>query len=217
MTDVGSAFLPSAMWNDGEVWDDSLFWTDQTIVASLLPSSATNPERAIEQATARPEFLDIPLRTLWNPATCSAELLPWLAWGLSVDEWESSWPEGRKREVIALSVSVHRRKGTVGAVRDAIAAAGLGGAVLTERFGRKYHDGSLLYDGTKNHDEPDHWAEYRLTLDQPISIAQAAQVRRIVGAVAPVRSHLRALDYQQAVNLYDAAIVHDGTYSHGVA
>ena len=47
---------------------------------SLLPRNATGAERAIEGATARVGAVPTPFRDLWNPDTCPAALLPWLAW-----------------------------------------------------------------------------------------------------------------------------------------
>jgi len=44
---------------------------------SLLPPNATDTERAIEATTERTTDLPVPLRTLWNPDTCPADLLPW--------------------------------------------------------------------------------------------------------------------------------------------
>ena len=55
-------------------------------VPSLLPHNASPQERAIEAATARLADVPVPLRDLWNPETCPAELLPWLAWAFGVDE-----------------------------------------------------------------------------------------------------------------------------------
>jgi len=43
---------------------------------------------------------------------CPAELLPWLAWGLSVDTWDAGWTEADKRAAVAGSIELHRRKGT---------------------------------------------------------------------------------------------------------
>jgi phage tail P2-like protein len=82
---------------------------------SLLPPNASPQEAAIEAATARIADVPVPNASLWTPATCPAALLPWLAWALSVDEWDGTWPEERQRAVIAASVGVHRRKGTRGA------------------------------------------------------------------------------------------------------
>lgn len=93
---------------------------------SLLPPNATQAERAIEGATARVGDVPTPARTVWDPATCPADLLPWLAWAFSVDNWETDWTEAQKRSAIAASYAVHRTKGTIGAVRRALNALGLG-------------------------------------------------------------------------------------------
>lgn len=37
-----------------------------------------------------------------------------------MDEWDASWTDAQKRETIRRSVAVHRYKGTIGAVRDAL-------------------------------------------------------------------------------------------------
>lgn len=181
----------------------------------LLPGNATPQEAAAEQATARIGDVAVPLDTLWNPLTCPGAVLPWLAWAVSVDEWEAGWPEDRRRETIALAFYVHRRKGTLAAVRAALIAAGFGTATIVERFGRKFYDGTRTHDATSDHSEPDHWAEYRVFMDRPVSIAQAAMVRRLLTASAPLRSRLKVLDYTAIANLYDAALLHDGAFTHG--
>ena len=99
-----------------------------TAFASLLPANATALERRLEQVLARIEQIDVPLRDLWNPTTCPAALLPWLAWALSVDTWRSDWPEATKRAVIAAAPQVHRLKGTAAAVKAAVAAVANGKA-----------------------------------------------------------------------------------------
>ena len=79
---------------------------------SLLPPNATPLERAIEQTTARIAGVETPVARLWDPATCPADVLPWLAWGLSVDSWDPAWSDATKRAAIAESIDLHRRKGT---------------------------------------------------------------------------------------------------------
>nr|WP_241087528.1 phage tail protein I [Candidatus Vondammii sp. HM_W22] len=85
---------------------------------SLLPPNASALERATEGAINDSiESIPVPVRDLWNPERCPAALLSWLAWALSVDNWNTGWPEKIKRTVIAQSIEVHRRKGTIGALR----------------------------------------------------------------------------------------------------
>lgn len=94
--------------------------TDKT----LLPPSATDPERHIELATARLADVPVLIRDAWNPDTCPVELLPWLAWAFSVDEWQDGWSEQAKRDVIKNSLYVHKHKGTLAALRRAVAPLG---------------------------------------------------------------------------------------------
>lgn len=92
---------------------------------SLLPWNASAQERALEAATARVSDVPVPVRDMWDPDTCPAELLPWLAWAMSVDQWDTSWTDEQKREAVKSSFYVHRQKGTVSAVRAALTALGL--------------------------------------------------------------------------------------------
>jgi phage tail P2-like protein len=162
---------------------------------SLLPPNATPQEAAIEAATARIGEVPVPNATLWNPATCPAALLPWLAWALSVDEWDGTWPEARQREVIAASVAVHRRKGTRGAVVAALAAAGYGTATLIEakdltRLGQTRPLGRtwrLGWSGTV-------WADYWVEVAVPIFRAEADRLAALLRAVAPLRCRLRRIE-----------------------
>jgi len=94
------------------------------IARAILPASASVIERAVLSAElARIAMVDpTVIVTIWNPSTCPAALLPWLAMGVSVDVWSNDWDEATKRAVIAASPMVHRLKGTLGAVRRALAA-----------------------------------------------------------------------------------------------
>ncbi|TLP67083.1 phage tail protein I [Parasedimentitalea maritima] len=183
---------------------------------SLLPHNATSQERDIEAVTGPALAPDVLLQALWDPEICPEDLLPWLAWSFSVDNWDPKWAEEDKRAVIAGSVEVHRRKGTVGAVRQALTAAGYGTARIVEGKPSSLYDGTVRYDGAEIHEGPDHWAEYRIYLDRPITIDQAAQVREILTNVAPARCHLKGLYFTQAAHRYNAAVAYDGSYTHGV-
>lgn len=84
--------------------------------ADLLPGNATHLERALAGATGRLGNVATPLRDLFRWDTCPAELLPWLAWEMSVDLWDNNWPEARKRAIIRESFDLHRAKGTIYAI-----------------------------------------------------------------------------------------------------
>ncbi|OHU87814.1 MULTISPECIES: phage tail protein I [Pseudoalteromonas] len=86
----------------------------------LLPVNSSSFEHSLSAAGARVENVPVPLQHLWNPWQCPAHFLPWLADGLSVDAWDSAWPEHIQRQVIAQSVPNHRVKGTVGSLKHAL-------------------------------------------------------------------------------------------------
>jgi len=101
---------------------------------SILPPNSTLLERAIEQLTAmRFGAIGTPLRTLWSPADCPEDLLPWLAWTLSIDQWDSSWPVAVRRARIASAIAVQRRKGTRQSVVDVVRSFG-GNIAIREWF-----------------------------------------------------------------------------------
>ncbi|MCG7548439.1 phage tail protein I [Pseudoalteromonas sp. Of7M-16] len=60
------------------------------------------------------------MASLWNPFLCPEALLPWLAWSVSVDEWDEAWSEAVKRQVIEDAFSVHQVKGTPYALQKAL-------------------------------------------------------------------------------------------------
>lgn len=93
-------------------------------MSSLLPPNATALERALEQVATRFSHIPVPLRQIWNADTCPENLLPWLARSVSVDVWDTNWTSEQKRTAIKASIEIHRRKGTIGAVLDALRALG---------------------------------------------------------------------------------------------
>ncbi|AZZ99108.1 phage tail protein I [Pseudoalteromonas sp. R3] len=87
---------------------------------SLLPCQASEFEQALDKAGSRISKVPVPISQIWDPWRCPAHFLPWLADGLSVDSWDSLWPEHIQRQVIADSVPNHRIKGTVGAIKQSL-------------------------------------------------------------------------------------------------
>lgn len=158
--------------------------------AHLLPPNATGAERTLSQAMAR--MADVPPhnRQMWNPTTCHAPHLPWLAWALSVDEWDAAWSEAQKRAVISASYFVHRHKGTVGAVKAAL------GALAWEARIVEWHH--LSPPG------PPYTFSVEITLDRRgIQPGIYDDVARLVAASKNLRSHLTGirLVHRQAARL----------------
>lgn len=183
--------------------------------SALLPPNQTRLEAALANAVQWPLTPET-IATLWDAATCPPSLLPWLAWALSVDEWDSQWPDERKRNAVLQSIALHRKKGTPWAVKTALAAIGYPVLELVEQ--RAYHDawvaagglvldGGWQIDGTATLNPPpgegagqlvrrsalNHWAEYAIRLNVADGVWTREQQRKIRATAeryAPVRSHL---------------------------
>ncbi len=184
--------------------------------AQLLPANATALERALSDAAAlqhKPEVI----ASLWDAQRCPVALLPWLAWALSVDEWDESWPAARKRQAVQQSVQLHRKKGTPWAVLRALEVRGYPGCELIEfqsyqaqwrEAGGLFMDGSYGMDGrfmaahlaaadsALRGSVINHWAQYAIRVNAAEEYwgrdAQRA-IMQTARRYAPVRSHLVAL------------------------
>lgn len=146
----------------------------------LLPPNATILERHLAATNAALGELPTPIRSVVDTDTCPPDLLPWLASYMSVDAWDVSWSEEQKRAAIKNSIDIHRRKGTIGAVRRALAAVGFG-AQLQEWF---------------NQIPPGPPYTYRLLLNvtqSGINREEMLSVNKIVDATTNLRSHLETV------------------------
>jgi len=146
---------------------------------TLLPPNVTMLERNIEQVTAVKHDVNVPVRDVWNASTCPAHLLPWLAWAVSVDNWDSTWSDDAKRKVIQGSILLHQTKGTVAAVQQALDA--LGAQVeITEWFDNAGVPGtfSLLAWANNNLGAGNTVLNAKLYADLEKAIKEAAPVSR---------------------------------------
>lgn len=158
---------------------------------SLLPPNATATEQAIEQLAVERLALGVPIDQLWTARDVPDAVLGYLAWALSVDEWDSDWPESRKRAVIGESVAVHRRKGTPWAIKRSLELMGYGTAELTEyatmpKIGDAPPIGGDWYIGWSGMS----WADYIVTIKQPIKREDADRIKPRLASVAPARCRL---------------------------
>ncbi|WIX33326.1 phage tail protein I [Salinicola sp. JS01] len=145
--------------------------------ASLLPPNASPLEHALETTAAGASELPVPLRVLWNPDTCPAELLPWLAWALSLDAWQPYWPERIKRQRLRNAIEIQRRKGTAKSVRDVVRS--FGSSLALREWWQKAEPGSP------------HTFDVVLTLgaEVPNSAAFQQDIVDEITRTKPVRSH----------------------------
>ena len=149
-------------------------------MTTLLPRNRTDFEVAMETAMKEGQGIsDLVIRHLWNPDTCPIDVLPWLAWALSVDKWDENWSTEVKRNVVRSSVEVHRKKGTLFAIKQAVRAV--------------YSDSDIIewfeYGGQPYH--------FMISVDigngQGFSYDLANDVRAVALSAKNVRSKLEAL------------------------
>lgn len=87
------------------------------LMAHVLPNNATSWEHALTEEANRLLELDIPIRDLWNPDRCPPSFLPYLAWALSVDIWDTAWSIDKKRLVTKAAITDQKIKGTEALIR----------------------------------------------------------------------------------------------------
>ncbi|WP_303819642.1 phage tail protein I [Actinobacillus minor] len=93
-------------------------------VKYLLPPNTSVLEKRAAEICQQAVQNQIPIALLINPEKCPLAYLTYLAWAFSVDNWEENWSEGYKRQVIKQSIQVHKKKGTIGAVRRVVESLG---------------------------------------------------------------------------------------------
>lgn len=131
--------------------------------------------RSAEGATARLSAITVALRTLWTPTACPVDLLPYLAWALSVDRWDRDWPAERKVAAIQQSYWLHRRKGTRAAVRRVIEDMGFS-ATFAEWFDVGDEPGTFQLEVDVN--------------EVGITPKTLDELNRLIGDAKPVSRHL---------------------------
>jgi len=151
--------------------------------ADLLPPGSSYLERSLADASARLSDVPAPIRSLWDPATCPRELLPFLAFGVSIDFWDTDWTEAEKRTAIAGAIEAQRRKGTPASLREVL-----------DRFDPMI--GLVEWFEDKENLEP-----HTFRLELPLAADSAVQydhslvaaLLRDIATVKPLRSHMRAV------------------------
>jgi len=210
--------------------------------AHLLPPNATPLERDVSRVCARLDEIPTGINAVFDPETIPAPMLPWLAWGLSVDLWFSDWSITQQRAVCADSLLFHRRKGTPASLRDMLNLYDLGedctivelptanGVYLADAVQpftgdtayannnhMAYANGIYRANGIRNANNRNPWAMYSLKVSAALSNAKAYLMRQVLKYVAPARNHLVFMDFSDHTLLADGTLNADGAYNAGVA
>lgn len=146
---------------------------------SLLPPGSSPLERRAAEACTSISDLSVPLRDLWNPARCPVKFLPYLAWAFSVDRWDEKWTAAEKRKAVTDAFYIHRRKGTVAAIRRVIEAMGFSMSIA------------------EWWEVADPRGTFRLTIDvNDVGITDeiVRELERLIGDARPVSRHIAGLN-----------------------
>lgn len=147
-------------------------------------------------------FADIPLDNLlvYLIDTVTASALPYLAEQFDVlgyKGWKLAKNEAEQREVIKRAIELHRFKGTVWAVKEALKSIG-------------YPDAELIEHADPG---PNGWATFRINLNlgsNSLSAAQIDELVKMINQYKNARSHLTDLSYRiefdDSVTLLDESV-----------
>ncbi len=165
--------------------------------SSLMPPGSSALERRLAEACSGISGLSVPLRDLWNPATCPVNFLPYLAWAFSVDRWDESWAETVKRQVVSDAFYIHQHKGTISAIRRVV-----------EPFGFLIR----VVEWWQNGEEP---GTFRLDIgvqDQGITEETYQELERLISDAKPCSRHLlgMSINLQSGGALFTGAGCYDG-------
>lgn len=149
-------------------------------MSELLPPSAERLERAIAEAAGDIERVPVVIREIWDPDTCPANVLPWLAWAFSIDDWDDNWSEQHQRDSIRVAIVGQRHKGSIGAVRNALGALGIE-ARVQEWFAQKPSGTPYTFWL---------WLEAEQT---PVTTEGIEQALKIIERLKSLRSHLNKI------------------------
>lgn len=162
---------------------------------TLLPPGSSVLERRLALTCSGISDLQVPLRDLWNPATCPVRFLPYLAWAFSVDRWDESWAESTKRRVVQDAFYIHQHKGTISAVRRVV-----------EPFGFLIR----VLEWWQSGEQP---GTFRLDIgvqDQGITEESYLELERLISDAKPCSRHLVGM----SINLQTAGPAYVGATSY---
>ena len=146
---------------------------------TLLPINASDLLKDLENISLRATTLETLNRYVNNPDLAPEHILPWLAFAVSADDWSDGWSEQIKRNVIRASIEVHKKKGTIGALRKALEAFNYKNITVEEWFD---------YGG-----DPYFFRVFFDVTEPGFDVSILPDVRKVIDNTKNARSHLENL------------------------
>ncbi|HJU45744.1 MAG TPA: phage tail protein [Chitinophagaceae bacterium] len=162
----------------------------------LADSIAHLPHLAAFDLLVKKRFSELELDKLlvYLIDTVDSDAIPYLAEQFDVLGYKGfklATTEADQREIIKRSIELHRYKGTLWAVREALTSIGFGDAVIVEHV-------------------DDHWAKFRVTIElggRALSITEIDELVKMISEYKNTRSHLADLSY--TLTFDDTIIIKD--------
>ena len=85
---------------------------------TLLPPNSTKLELKLSETLNLATELTVEIKKLATPQYIPSQFLPHIGWQNSVDRWNRKWSEEFKKQQIKIAFDLHRKKGTVSALRS---------------------------------------------------------------------------------------------------
>ncbi|MFA7615704.1 MAG: phage tail protein [Weeksellaceae bacterium] len=165
---------------------------------SIIPHSIQQPHVIAFDLLMEKRMNEIQLDALlvYIINTIDRSALYWLADQfdlLGYNGWKLADTDEKKRSLIKKGIELHRYKGTVWAIREALRTVGYPNATIQEHI--------------------THWAGFTIQLnvgDMPIDSDQIAEALEMVKAYKNVRSHLKGFEFKILID--DVLIITDDSY-----
>jgi phage tail P2-like protein len=146
---------------------------------SLLPINASKLLKDLESSSLKASDLEALNRYITNPNLAPENILPWLAWAVSVDDWDDNWTLEVRRNVIRSSIKIHKKKGTIGALRSALEAFNYENITVEEWFN---------YGGA-----PHFFRVFFDVVEPGFDVGILPEVQKVINSTKNARSHLESL------------------------
>lgn len=167
----------------------------------LADSISSLPHLAAFDLMVRQRFSELEMDKLliYLIDTVDEDALPYLAAQFDVlgfKGYELAHSVAEKREVVKRAIELHRYKGTVWAVKEALKNIGYPSAVITEHVGG-------------------HWARFKVTVNlgnNPVNVSTIADLVRMIGEYKNTRSWLHEISF--SLTLDDAVELEDRSTEH---
>lgn len=162
----------------------------------LADSIAHMPHLSAFDLLVRKRFSELELDKLlvYLIDTVDADAIPYLAEQFDVLGYKGfrlATTEADQRQIIKRAIELHRYKGTLWAVKEALRSIGFGDAIVTEHVNG-------------------HWAKFRVNIElggRSLSVTEIDDLVKMVSEYKNARSHLEDLSYEIAFD--DSAVMTD--------